>query len=211
MIYICSSNPSNSNRSTLISWVGFLFVVLTLSACETQQKSLDNQRVGLKAPVGTPKVKEAVDGLVVGHRLMAAGEYEIALKSYGRASQKHGFNADILSAIGAANLKLGRVGQAETFLRAAVKQDDKFAAAWNNLGVILSNQGKTKEAERTFRLAFALDSGRSDEIRANLNRAIAKINDEQYIQKKEKEKYELVRRGNGRFLLLQTPSLNVEQ
>lgn len=183
---------------------------LSLIACEDQQNALENQRVGLRAPAGTPKVKEAVDGLIVGHRLMAAGEYEIALKAYGRASQEHGFNADVLSALGAANLKLGRVGQAETFLRAAVEQDDSFAAAWNNLGVILSNQDKAKEAERTFRLAFALDSGRSDEIRANLNRAIAKLEDEQYVASKEKEKFELVRRGNGRFLLLQTPNLNDE-
>jgi tight adherence protein C len=205
-IYDIIYSSSNNIYGHLVGLVIWLLVAGLVTACEPAQPELEKQSCRLKAPLGTPKIKEAVDGLIVGHRLMAAGEYEIALKAYGRASQKHGYNADVLSAIGAANLKLGRVGQAETFLRAAVKKDDTFAAAWNNLGVILSNQGKIKEAERTFRLAFALDSGRSDEIRTNLNRAIAKLSEEQYIEPKEAEKYELLRRGNGRFLLLQTPS-----
>ncbi|MFV2002287.1 MAG: tetratricopeptide repeat protein [Paracoccaceae bacterium] len=109
-----------------------------------------------------------VDGLAVGHRLMAAGEYELALTAYLRAAASLGMTADVLSALGSANLRLGRLGQAEQLLRRAVKADPKFAPAWNNLGVVLMEQGNFAEAERVFRTAFALDSGESAEIRNNL-------------------------------------------
>ena len=72
-------------------------------------------------PYGVDARGEAVDGLLVGHRLMEAGEYELALKAYYRAAAEQGINVDVLSAIGSANLALGRLGQAETLLRRAVE------------------------------------------------------------------------------------------
>jgi hypothetical protein len=56
---------------------------------------------------------ESVDGLIVGHRLMASDEPELALRAYYRAAGELGLNVDVLSALGSANLKLGRIGQAE--------------------------------------------------------------------------------------------------
>jgi len=149
-------------------------------------------------------VTQAVDGLIVGHRLMAAGEYELALKAYTRAAGTQGLTADVISAIGSADLKLGRLGQAETWLRQAIKKDEKFVPAWNNLGVTLMEQGKYGEARRVFRTAFALDSGKSDHIRENLRLAIAKSGNTAYVSQ-EADKFELVRRGNGEYLLLATP------
>ncbi len=46
-----------------------------------------------------------IDGLLVGHRLMAAGEFELALNAYQRAAAQQGLNPDTLSAIGSANLR----------------------------------------------------------------------------------------------------------
>ena len=46
--------------------------------------------------------------MTVGHRLMAAGEPELALKAYLRGAGEVGINADVLSSIGSANLALGR-------------------------------------------------------------------------------------------------------
>ena len=43
---------------------------------------------------------------------MEAGEYELALKAYYRAGSEIGINSDVLSAIGSADLKLGRLNQA---------------------------------------------------------------------------------------------------
>jgi len=190
----------------------FVFIVLAvsgfLSACEPSQVNLDESRIGLKVTDSKIAVSEAVDGLIVGHRLMASGEYELAIKAYNRSIAENGVTADVLSALGSANLRLQRLGQAESLLRAAVKKDDKFAAAWNNLGVVLASTDQNQEAAAVFRIAFGLDSGKSDEIRMNLTRALAKIDNTAYTGDQEQEEFELVRRGNGRFLLLETPNSN---
>ena len=179
-------------------------LAVSLLACEPAPlKTLNN---GPPPPPGTETVAEVVDGLIVGHRLMAAGEYELALKAYTRAAGDYGLNVDVLSAIGSANLKLGRLGQAKTMLELALEKDDKFVPAWNNLGVVLASLGKDGEAERVFRLAFALDSGNSAEIQSNLTKAIAKLDKTQYSVEQQQQEYELVRRGNGRYLLLSTPN-----
>lgn len=145
-----------------------------------------------------------IDGLIVGHRLMAAGEYELALQAYLRAAGQQGLNVDTLSALGSANLKLGRLNQAEQLLRRAVEEDPAFAAAWNNLGVILMERGKVAEASQVFRRAFATDNGNSDEIRDNLRLALAKLENPSNTALQENEPFQLVRRGTGDFVLLST-------
>ena len=188
----------------------WLACLLLLGACSPlgmgKPGSLVEHHKGIKAPKGTEKVTESVDGLIVGHRLMAAGEYELALKAYRRAAAEHGLNADTLSAMGSANLRLGRLNQAEELLRLAVAKDDKFVPAWNNLGVVLQNRGEYGEAKRVFQLAYGLDNGNSEEIRANLTKMIAILEKSGYSPDNEPKKFELVRRGNGRYLLLQTPN-----
>ena len=145
-----------------------------------------------------------IDGLLVGHRLMVAGEYELALQAYLRAAGQQGLNVDTLSALGSANLKLGRLGQAEELLRRAVDEDPAFAAAWNNLGVILMERGKVAEAAQVFRRAFATDNGNSDEIRDNLRLALAKLDDPFNTAQQENEPFQLVRRGTGDYVILST-------
>lgn len=142
------------------------------------------------------------DGLIVGHRLMDAGEYELALKAYMRAAAERGITVDTLSALGSANLHLGRLGQAEDLLRQAIKEDPTFVPALNNLGVVLMEQGKVGEARRIFQQAFALDSGETDSIRENLRLAIARSETSVYDAPKEEPDFTLVRRGQGRFVLL---------
>jgi len=192
------------------AWVGKIGIVLVLAGCQATPGALHNTRIGPPPPKGTPIVTEAVDGLIVGHRLMAAGQYELALDAYTRAAGEHGLNADVLSALGSANLKLGRLGQAKTLLENAVKKDPKFVPAWNNLGVVLMDLGQDAQARRVFRNAYALDNGNSEEIRKNLTEAIAKTEIAAYAPRKQ-NRFELVRRGNGRYLLLSTPGTNSEQ
>lgn len=185
-------------------WVGPIIVGLTLAACEPTTPTL-GEGVGPFPPSGDVSREESVDGLIVGHRLMAAGQYELALKAYIRAAGKQGTTVDVLSALGSANLRLGRLGQSESLLRRAVKEDQTFVPAWNNLGVVLMQRGQVGEASRVFKTAFALDSGKSDEIRENLRRALAKIEQPAYDEEKEDRAFDLVRRGNGRYLILQAP------
>lgn len=197
---------SLSKINNLANSMGTLAVcIFVLVGCQAASPSIGEQRIGVAAPSGLIQVKEAVDGLIVGHRMMASGEYELALKAYNRSVAQNGLTADALSALGSANLRLKRLGQAEKLLRAAVEKDKDFAAAWNNLGVVLASTGQNNEAAIVFRIAFGLDSGKSDEIRSNLERALAKKDENVYIGEQEAEKFELVRRGNGRFLLLETP------
>lgn len=191
-------------------WVGALTGLLIVAACAQPAdtiRAIDGQ--GPEPPAGTATISEAVDGLVVGHRLMAAGQYELALKAYHRGALKHGLTADVLSALGSANLRLGRLNQAEDLLRKAVKKDETFVAAWNNLGVVLMERGEIGEARQVFRRAFAMDNGESEQIRENLRLSIAKLDEPTYDDDNNNE-FKLVRRGKGRYLLLPTPGERFE-
>ncbi len=142
--------------------------------------------------------------MTVGHRLMEAGEHELALKSYLRGAGETGVNADVLSAIGSANLALGRLGQAEKILRRALELDPNFVPALNNLGVVLIEKGQAGEARAVFQQAFALDSGESDSIRENLQLAIAQSEANVYDPAQEEETggFRLVREEKGKYVLL---------
>jgi tetratricopeptide (TPR) repeat protein len=175
-------------------------IVSLLAACQSTGGFLQERPKSPYAP-GMAQGEDAVDGLIVGHRLMAAGEYELALKAYYRGAAEHGATVDVLSAIGSADLKLGRLGQAERTLRKALEVDETFVPAWNNLGVVLMEKGEVAEASLVFKTAFALDSGQSDEIRNNLRLALAKLENPAYDAPVE-SKFSLVRRGHGQYLLL---------
>lgn len=136
---------------------------------------------------------------------MAAGEYELALKAYYRAAAEQGINSDVLSAIGSANLQLGRLNQAEKVLRRAIEEDPTFVPAINNLGVVLMEMGRFGEARAMFQRAYALDSGSSDSIRDNLRLAIARSEKSVYddaVVAEEAPAFNLVRRGEGDYVLL---------
>ncbi len=160
--------------------------------------------VSRNQPFGVDARGEAVDGLTVGHRLMEAGEPELALKAYLRAAGEQGINADVLSAIGSANLALGRLGQSEQILRRALEMDPNFVPALNNLGVVLMEKGQSGEARAIFQQAFALDSGETDSIRENLMLAIARSESSVYdpLQEEENGGFRLVRQEKGRYVLL---------
>ncbi len=174
-----------------------MFVAATTVACSG---NLDLTADGVYAP-GVSGQGDT-DGLIVGHRLMAAGEYELALKAYNRAAFEQGLNVDTMSAIGSANLNLGRLGQAERWLRSAVEEDPSFPPAWNNLGVVLMERGKTAEASEVFRRAYAADSGNSDEIRDNLRLALTMLENSDNTVLEDYQNFNLIRRGAGDFVLM---------
>ncbi len=176
----------------------FLVILLALSACAE-----DTKDQGPYAP-GIAQDGEEVDGVVVGQRLINAGEYDLAIKAYTRAGLKQGLNADVLAGLGSANLGLGRLGQAEDLLRRAIDKDEKSPEIWNNLGVVLIEKGEYGEAEQVFRRAYALDNGESDAIRDNLRLALAKIEKPYYAEPQEQE-YKLVRRGSSEYLIRKIP------
>ena len=176
----------------------FLFVILALAAC-TQVPVPDNPY----AP-GVSKNGSSVDGLVVGHRLMDAGEYELAIDAFSRAALTHGLNADVLAGLGSANLGLGRLGSAEKLLRESLEKDEKSPETMNNLGVVLMEKGEFFEASQHFKRAYALGDGESDSIRDNLRLALAKLENPDYAEAQE-QNYKLVRRGSSDYLIRTIP------
>jgi Flp pilus assembly protein TadD len=183
------------------SWAVTLLALVTLAACDAGGFGRSDDQVFAPGVAGASDI----DGLLVGHRLMAAGEFELALKAYTRAAAQQGLNVDTLSALGSANLRLGRLGQAETLLRRATREAPDFPAAWNNLGVILMEKGNIAEASEVFRRAFATDNGNSEQIRENLRLALAKLNNPANNGPQQNQEFQLVRRGTGDFVLLTAP------
>ncbi|MFY0680584.1 MAG: tetratricopeptide repeat protein [Thalassovita sp.] len=155
-------------------------------------------------PPGIAPGEQAVDGLIVGQRLMDAGEYELALQAYSRAVLDHGMSTDVLAGLGSANLGLGRLGQAEKLLRDAIATDGAVPQTWNNLGVVLMEKGEFHEAVQFFKRAYALDNGESDAIRDNLRLALAKLENPVYGEAQEQQ-YKVVRRGSSDFLIRRIP------
>lgn len=180
-----------------------LLCLCLLAACQSTG-GLSQRDIARNAPPAADARAQGVDGLLVGHRLMEAGEHELALRAYLRAAAEQGINVDVLSALGSANLALGRLGQAETHLRRAVDLDPSFVPALNNLGVVLMERGKTSEARLIFQQAYARDSGETDSIRENLRLAIAKSENSGYTEPEEPHNFTLMRRGQGEYVLLST-------
>lgn len=179
-----------------------IFGLITgLAACSPGGQTASEDRVF--APQVDPR-GDSVDGLLVGHRLMQAGEYELALDAFQRAAVDQGLTAEVLSSLGSASLGLGRLNQAEDLLRRAVELAPDWPEAWNNLGVVLMERGKTPEATEVFRKAFALDNGQSDSIRDNLRLALAKMDNSLYDPQTE-QKYALVRSGSSTYQIRATP------
>lgn len=178
---------------------GAILVFLSALAACSQGPSPDNPY----AP-GVSKNGTAVDGLVVGHRLMDAGEYELAIDAYSRAAMTHGLNADVLAGIGSANLALGRLGTAEKLLREALEKEENSPEFLNNLGVVLMEKGEFAEASQYFKRSYALDNGESDSIRDNLRLALAKVDNSDYGEKAEQD-YKMVRRGSSDYLIRTIP------
>ena len=179
----------------------YIAISILLAACSSG---------GLRAPENSPYApypasgERSVSDMELGHRLMAASEYELALRAFTRAAGQDELTPEILMALGTANLELGRLGQAERQLREAYEEDATSPEVINNLGVVLMERNKTLEASQLFRLAFALDNGNSVAIRDNLRKSLAKLEDPGY-DVQQQEAYQLVRRGTADYLLTEYP------
>lgn len=180
--------------------VGTALLCIILGAC-AGPSAQDN----LFAPGVARSTDASVDQIVVGQRLVEAGEYESAIKAYTRAAVTEGMSAPVLAGIGTASIGLGRLHTAEDLLRRAIDLDEDEPEYWNNLGVTLIERGKDAEAEQMFRRAYALDDGQSDSIRDNLRLALEKIENPGYDPVKQQEDYKLVRRGSNDYKLSAFP------
>ncbi|SFI88363.1 tetratricopeptide repeat protein [Jannaschia pohangensis] len=147
---------------------------------------------------GVARGADLVDPLIVGDRLLEAGEADLALSSYVRAASKLGMTTEVRIAMSQANLALGRLGQAERLLRDVIEEEPRNAPALNNLGVVLLEQGEIGEAHIFFKTAFALQP--TPEIRENLRLSTAKLENAAYSAEQDNA-FTLSRRANGAYNL----------
>lgn len=176
-----------------------LIIPLALTACTPGGQSL-----WPSANANAQLDSQGQATLQTGHRLMEAGEYQMAYDAYIQAAARLGLTPDMRNAIASASLRLGRLNEAEQQLRRVLELDDSSAEAWNNLGVVLMSKGEFAEARQVFRRAFVLSGGSNDLIRENLRLAIANMENPDYDTDQEST-YKLVWRGTGDFLITSEP------
>jgi len=181
----------------------FALVSVGCSPAGQSQNSADRWAPGVDSR------QDSEDPLLIGHRLMAAQEFELALDAFTRATLDHGLTPEILSSLGSANLGLGRLGQAEELLRQATKKAPGWAEPHNNLGIVLLERGKTAEAVQILKRAYALNNGESDAIRDNLRLALEKFENTPHSdgQSTENNTYKLVQQGGGSYAIRRSPNL----
>ncbi|MDF1717314.1 MAG: tetratricopeptide repeat protein [Antarcticimicrobium sp.] len=193
--------PGVTQAAPLFRLTTAIAAFAAVAACAPEQ--INGPQGGPYAP-GVNLRAPAEDSIDVAHRLMAAGEFELALDAFTRAALVDGMSPEIMTGLGSANLGLGRLGQSEDMLRRAVEAAPDWPEAWNNLGVVLMERGKLTEAGAIFRKAYALDDGESDAIRDNLRLALAK-SENPANNGEQNQEYKLVRRGSSDFLIRKTP------
>ncbi|RMH49283.1 MAG: tetratricopeptide repeat protein [Alphaproteobacteria bacterium] len=144
-----------------------LAVMLALPGCADRPARLSALPDAPPPPLLAPPPAQVAPA-EAGRRLLAAGEPELALRRFEEALLADPRSGDALVGAGVASFRLGRLVQARRFLERAVEVAPENAAAWNGLGVVLSALGNQHGAHEALRTAFALDGGRTPEIRTNL-------------------------------------------
>lgn len=154
--------------------------------------------------VTAPGVRAGPGGVaprIVGDRLMAAGEPELALAAYIRAVGADGPSPELDLAMAGANIRLGRLGQAERLLRDVVRRRPDDARAWNDLGVVLVEGGRAGEAVGAFRRASEA-APENVTIAGNLRMAVETLEAMRYDEAGQAAI--LIRRPDGTFGLTGT-------
>jgi tetratricopeptide (TPR) repeat protein len=171
---------------------------LVLAACVEEPRPLARVEAGPPPPFFTPAAKK-VDPVVLGDRLMAAGEPELALKSYGTALLEE-FTPGALAGAGAASWHLGRLREALRFLEKAVELKPDFALAWNNLGIVRYDLGEFRAAREALKRAAELASN-DPRIAENLGIVTTLVPEDVDLEQVRTE-FRIVRGDDGRYHLV---------
>lgn len=142
------------------------------------------------------------DQIELGIKMLRAGQPEMALDAFNRAIAEKGPTIAALTGAGAAYHQSGDFRSAEKLLRAAVRLDPNFAPARNNLGVVLFDTGRTKQARQEFERAFALSDGLQDRVSVNLGIAELTLKQDEGASAVPKEPdFDVTPIGNGLYQL----------
>ncbi|MEL6218946.1 MAG: tetratricopeptide repeat protein [Pseudomonadota bacterium] len=128
------------------------------------------------APTG-PFIEEAVErseaqqAFDEGQTHLRLGEYDLAYSAFITALRTGDKPAQALTGAGLALEAQGLLSRARDHFRQAAALAPGSDMAHNNLGVVLYRLGEYEAARQSFRVAFAVSSGRSTIAQANLRAA----------------------------------------
>lgn len=107
-------------------------------------------------PDELPATASAPEWLRAVHGLELAGKYEQALTGYAAALQRWPFELAAMMGMANSLYALGRLEEAESTLRQAVKIHPDAGPAFNNLAQVLLEQGKIQAAQQAINTALQL-------------------------------------------------------
>ena len=179
--------------------------VLVFSACAAPMNA------AAPATPATSEPRQPVSSLLLGNRLLAAREPDLAMKAYLTSMNVEGISAEAMTGAGIAAQQQGLLTSARRYFEQARRLAPDSATAHNNLGVVLYMLKEYYPARNAFRTAYALSSGKSEMAERNLNRteeAIALL--EEVDEADPAISHDLIRLGTSEFRLIEATSPEAE-
>lgn len=110
--------------------------------------------VACSAPTADMK-KEATARMQMGVTYLQQKNLPAAMRELTRAAELDPENPEIDMTLGLAYQARGDLGKAEEYMRSAIRKNPDYSAARNNLGNVLSLQGRSEEAIREYEKAVS--------------------------------------------------------
>ncbi len=182
---------------------GFLSTVLIVSgllvgACARLESAPASASAG-EAPAGSY--------LLLGKRMLAAREPDLAMKAFLTSMSVDGVSAEAMTGAGVAAQQQGLLTSARRYFEQARRLAPDSVTANNNLGVVLYKLKEYYPARNAFRQALALSGGKSEMAERNLNRAEATIAQMEEAAKTDPAiSHDVVRLGSSEFRLMEAAS-----
>lgn len=129
-----------------------------LSGCATPPSKAPPWRIDPLARVSDPR-DEAQAHYLVGRYEDGSRRWEAAARAYAKAVAAHPGHVDALNALGVATARLGRLEEAERWLRHAQDIAPRRADVLANLGLVLLRQRRDEAAWQVLQAARGLDPG----------------------------------------------------
>ncbi len=97
--------------------------------------------------------REASTRLGIGVGYLGEGKPSLALKELLKAEKLDGSDPRIKNALGLTYMALGDLKKAEEYFREAIELRDDYSEAYNNLGLLLSREGRSEDAIKAYEKA----------------------------------------------------------
>ncbi|HPE56856.1 MAG TPA: tetratricopeptide repeat protein [Bacteroidales bacterium] len=115
----------------------------------------------------------------IGQAFEAGNNLMVASYFYEKAVNLAKYNLEFQNKLGSLFVKRGKIIEAEAVFKFILNEDEKYTAAWVNLGFIKMHQNQINDAENMLNKALALDP---DNLQALLNKAAVKLEQQNYAE-----------------------------